>query len=42
MIHFACLTVTALYRSRDGSLPDFSKMKDSDFEIFFDVSVDAF
>jgi prolyl oligopeptidase len=31
---------TALYRSRDRTLPDFSKMKDSDFQVFFDVSVD--
>jgi hypothetical protein len=29
-----------LYRSRDRTLPDFSKVKDSDFELFFDVSSD--
>ena len=29
---------TAVYRSPDRILPDFSKTKDSDFELFFDVS----
>lgn len=31
-------TVTVLYRSKDGTLPDFSQVKGAGGEVFFDVS----
>ena len=33
---------TALYRSRDSDLPDFSKIKDTEAELYFDVIFSVF